>query len=779
MKLQADIAESNSLLNSQNEVVVHSGTRKPDSKGRKAIAEVQLSVLDRALRSHKDNQYSVPLLRARMDLIISHDFLDKESVESEWRDAIQRVTLQMNSATSSSALDDLITLYQAFLHWYMSEATHIFSNVLLVFGQTIASLVNLYFERGDAEKDILEQAYLTILGRLVCLLEEAGYIEKARGVLQAESEVTFQKYQSHSLENRESFDYLCVSLQEFWELEEPRIGDADALGFHKVEELSRTNREELRQRVETRRQTKGESDFRSIPEGLTSSDGVERWRSLDKARGKLRSKPSVSHQEPDWTLGEMYVDPFSYVFYADVEPFLFPLRSQRSHRFLLDIYATHLGSPAKISECIFPLPFHLIDNERFWSPSLGTGDRSPQPSWMYVDGELMDKPRITSLDDPFSIPFKSWPWSLSELYKTLEGLPWFASWDTSCTDSHHFTDLEALLRQSIGHDNDTYIYLARLGLAQTSQKHKSVVKLAKQILSDDRHNILLWLAFAQIQANAGESEKARTVYRNALLQSTDGTSNLSLVWAAWGELEWSTGDHMHAQGILVHAALQRFGPVSDHSLVEQLHLEATSPMDLLRARRVYKSLLTDLRSASPSAARAQVSCAALLEYISCSADDAFEQASKVFDEAIVSSLSRAHVEMIALSYAKLIWRHTNRDEPAYRSRRFVPRLVREKLRSLLELFPHNSGFLALFAAFDMSAKFENGLRRSLDVIVKGSHKEPVRPLETATAEQDWLHYLYIELHMHSSYINENAVRAIFERALSDKRYVHRIFYCNH
>lgn len=95
----------------------------------------------------------------------------------------------------------------------------------------------------------------------------------------------------------------------------------------------------------------------------------------------------------------------------------------------------------------------------------------------------------------------------------------------------------------------------------------SAVKLAKQVLRDNRQNLALWDGYARIERQRGKVDEARAVYVTALsmyrefnvLDQIDGP----LLWRAWAEMEWEEGRAMLALKVLVASV----APV-----VEEVHL---------------------------------------------------------------------------------------------------------------------------------------------------------------------------------------------------------------
>lgn len=81
------------------------------------------------------------------------------------------------------------------------------------------------------------------------------------------------------------------------------------------------------------------------------------------------------------------------------------------------------------------------------------------------------------------------------------------------------------------------------------------VKWAKQVLRDQRQNLILWDAYARIERQRGKVDDARAVYVTALSMyrsfAVEEQIDGPLLWHSWAEMEWEEGRAMLALKVWV------------------------------------------------------------------------------------------------------------------------------------------------------------------------------------------------------------------------------------
>ena len=720
---------------------------KSDTNLRQSVASVQFAVLERASRAHPSNAASIPLMMARLDLAASSGTWDWSRMEREWKSGIESCSADWTAS---------VQMWKAYLAWKMGDGdSFVTQDLLLVFASALEAFQEHYFldetKEGREEKEL---ASLNLVRLLVSVLMDAGFVERAHGIVQAISELAFRRPRTLLVSSKAEFRRACDQLEDYWDLEELRIGEAGSKGWSSFHEASNGSAENA---TNAGVGQSGEGNaFGVIAEGLGDADPVNRWLALERARSKLRTMPAKVTDQADWTTGELEVDPYSVVLYLDVRPFLVPVETSKGKSLLLGIFLASLGVPRSAAEGAGAHD-HLIRLQRFWpmhllQPSQGS-------SWAVIEGQIMQRPRESALSEPFKMPIKMWPPRMDAVFPVAadKAADWFALFEEAEVERAEAPMAKTFLEQA--GDASATTALTRLGLSSAVQSHKATVRLAKQLLGQDRDNIGLWRAFARLERNHGMVDSARTVYSSVLAVEGDKAGQeRTNVWAEWAELEWETGEHSNALRVLQLAARVDLGLADSKSLEGTKNGGPMSTMDVLRTRRLFEKHLA--QSGTPSSL---IFCAALFQYLSQDTDSAFDSAVQVFERSIAGQIDGGCREDISLTYAKFLWRHVSGNAKTRRSRVYLPRQISDVLSRHVVEFPHNSAFVALLAAFEMQTKVENVLRRVLE--------DKMKNLGDQATEQHWLTCIYCEMHMSQHSVNESAVRALFERAVQAKRFV--------
>jgi hypothetical protein len=746
----SDITSWLALVTIQEEVVDlairQDGTKasesdKTRSKTQASIAEIQLSVLERALRAHSSNATAIPLTLTKLEVAATTRVWDSSRTEKEWRLAI---------ASHASDWDAFNQLWSSFLNWKMKDGdSFVLKNMLQTYSEALSAFRAAYFREPEVHiKLSMEKTALKIVKQVVDMLLQAGFIEQAHGILQALSELTFCCPDGLEIGTDEVFRESLIHLRDYWDLEEYRIGESDSKGW--AASYSRMRKAPVSIKAKVMEGVTSLS-FDSFPKLLDDPDPVVRWLTLERARAGIRQFSAKEQDEADWTTGELEVDPFSVVLFSDIEPFLVPIESSQGKILLLDLFLSALGVTRSGSgETTLLSISRLNELGRFWPAHLG--ETLPNTSWEIIGGEMMQRPKTSALSDPFKIPVKIWPLQCDNMFpiQAAEAEPWFACWER--LDKDKAIIAKVYLEQIKGQVTDHH--LARLGLSEASQSHKAAKKLAKMLLNEDRDNIVLWRAYARLERNNSNLESARTVYMS-LLVANHPAKDLTSVWSEWAELEWEAGELNTSLLILITAAKSSFAS-SEASALANLGQQTVFPMDTLRTRRNLDQMVS-----LPNRDHDLVFCAALFRYLSMDADEAFESAMTVFEQASYTEVMGEHLESMAMIHCKFIWRHIHGHTRMKRSRAYIPKHITAVLTKYVLNFPHNTALISLLAAFEMTTKVENVLR--------GVMEEKMQRIKDTAYEQDWLMYLYCELHMNLHSVNENAVRRLLERALQSKR----------
>lgn len=731
--LQEDILDQSQQRESETDGYRAKGVKKLHSEHRAMLAEVQFAVIERAMKEHPPNASSLPLIKAKLDLAASSGAWQRQRIDKEWRQVI---------TANSTDWQATVELWNAYLRWRTEDTdAFVLADVLNTLAEAIQDFSRHYFDNAHlGERATKELVIMDLFRRTVNIMLDAGFTERARGLLQAQIELSHHMSIATVEMKQESFNSSIRQLEDYWDLQEYRLGEVGYQSWKCFRnEANAGHSDGHANGKENTLMT-----FGQVPRDLNDADPVVRWLSLEKARARLRKMPAKYNEEADWQTGELEVDPFSFVLYSDLQPFLVPIMTSKGIDSLVKLLLASLG--------VYEMDNarQLIYSDVFWPSHLGCGKEGN--TLELIGGQLMPSPKRSALSQPFRIPVKSWPIDVWQLYpvRSTELPPWFAAWD----EVQNVEEVDVGIARRIFEDifkPSTNLKLAHLGLIEVTQKHKMTTRLAKRLLREDGDNIESWRAYAHLERNNGNRDVVRTVYRS-LLGADGAMARLACIWQDWADLEWQAGHHRAALTVLTKAVNAKFGDTTPASLVQ---LNDVSPTDILRTRK------SNLEQAALSSDSNVIYCAALFTYLSEDQEAAFTSALQVFENSMTSTQADEALESIAMKHCRFIWRHIHGDDKIRRSRSYPAKKITETLSRYVLQFPHNTAFVALLAAFEMTTKVENVLRNVLE--------KKMQMLGEETREENWLVYIYCELHMNLHSVNENAVRRLFERATSGSR----------
>ncbi|PWN53020.1 hypothetical protein IE53DRAFT_224556 [Violaceomyces palustris] len=769
--------------------------KKTRATRRKALAAIQLSVLDRALGQFTASQ-PVELVLARLRTAASSGLWDSERLQKEWNKI-----LETDRRENHNHLEESILLWSEYLEWRASDwSLFEFMAVWKEFARGVAAMGSRasMFSYECAERSKCEQAQIQIASMACKLAREAGFVEWGIAVSQALlelnssrpeglSEPPFQPsvlerdYASSSEQEMAWIEKVLDSLQSFWDKEGLRLGEEGASGW----DVASSQPESDPFNVE-RPPPEYEKAFSDEP---IPKDPFERWRSTELSRSKTRSLPARTTDKPLWKASEEEIDPDSIVFFSDIRPLLFVVHCQNSKVALLDLSLEAAGLPSNLVSSLShnatgPATKHhsvsLELSDQFWPEELRDLSRNkfdlPMSSES-IEGLRMERERKSFLADPSRCPIKSWPVTLENIFSNPGVSP--LSQDVSCAlhsstpANHRFA--RRILDQVGRRINHVSIQLLRLGL-EAHVSLKLAIKLAKKILSDDRQNLVLWNAYAELEKKAGKVESARTVYLTTLESLSglgeNGIKEAPAIWAALSELEWKQGRPDQALGVLMLAASSRLHTTLSvgNKLKEILGNDfKISDVAIRQTREDFASINSQMHfSFGPKQLPKVVFCLALFEHLIQPAGSGISAACKVFESKakIFESKDAENGTRVAediLTHEVRFIRHHVDSKGSFR-----PSDARRALTAAVEAAPSNTEFFSNLAANEMRSKVENYLRLTLERVTLGDRREARRTLIRRQPEEEavrWLYAVYVELNLHTTSFNEHSVRRIFEQAV--------------
>ncbi|KAI0348412.1 hypothetical protein BDW22DRAFT_1350623 [Trametopsis cervina] len=468
----------------------------PETKNAdKSRAEIALAVLSRALSAHPSNAQSQRLRLKYLN--IGEAMWTAETLHSEWEKA-----LKIGSPE----------LWIQWLDWRIRAVPRGIEGVSEDARRVLAALS---LENEDGR--------LRAFWRIAIALRDAGFIERANALFQAQAELIFQKpsdLRSSSLE--EQLD----RLEEFWDSEVPRLGEVNASGWATWESASKP-------------EAKG-SDGRPAIVKSADADPYVRW-----ARNEQSSSQAACSM-PTRTFGDnLDEDPYSTVLFSDIRYLLLDLRSSQAKESFRLIWlsflgvhipglsgylhtesvpntderwcATHFASPGFLSS-IFPTDANarliaadaqagvLLGHERQYSSTFG--------------------------------PVKNWTF---DAFAPLEGIggdqyTMLTTQDLSGTDIDVIRQVFQQCRTPSADVAWDILHLAFEGALNP----KSAIKVSKLRLASVQDSLYHWAAHARLERLRGRPDEARKVYSTVLPSAALETAGSAVLWWDWAELEWQS-----------------------------------------------------------------------------------------------------------------------------------------------------------------------------------------------------------------------------------------------
>ncbi|CAG8582332.1 2727_t:CDS:10 [Paraglomus occultum] len=553
----------------------------------------------------------------------------------------------------------------------------------------------------------IELALLRVFMRVCFFLRDSGFTEKAYACWQAMMEITFfAPKELHS----SNFEDIIEALEEFWGSEKPRFGEKGAKGwsfYHNGEDSTILP------------QTTSSINLESLP---SSEDKFTSWlhqeRALDSVyRYSLRTDDLLADADASAE------DPFRLVLFDDIRNYIFPVRTQTAMTQLIYGCFNYLGlnfNPCIVSKhSLFTDSFlhyeaghEIIMKNKFFhalgepddeDAAVGTMDNKTKErgglGWKYLD-----------------FPIKAFPQQVDNLFNNGK---WFAMYD----------DLD-ISNADVEFAGEAFVQLKNI--AKNIGVHvwnlvpphfisgSEGVKSAKELLNTDRSNLLLWNWYAQLEKSRGNIDKAREIYKTAIVMGRSYGKEYEIdapfLYRMFAELEIEQGERTAALNILQLQSEEAIFTTSFDTILTN----APNMVKLLKARRSYEQQMEQLASLSTlTDARVQLErccCFALMQYL----NSGLEKACEVFDRLIslfetLGELDSVNCELTYIAYPLL-------------------------------------NLLVVTKTNEERSKIAGRVRSQLDIALASKPNHVL-----------WTFALYAEMRRHQNY-NVNFIRSLFERA---------------
>ncbi|KAL9952401.1 hypothetical protein ACROYT_G039651 [Oculina patagonica] len=747
-----DIQTWLALIDFQEEIVqtedsVKSSLTATGREKRKAatrtVIEKKIAVFEKALQK---NPNSVELIVGHLGLC--NEIMDAEELAQKWK----RVSFVHPNNT---------LLWRHYLLFMQSRfSVFSFSKAAAVYGKCLSTLSSIKegtFASHQAEGD-LESEMLDLFIRQCQFTRQSGHTEKAVACLQAMVELNC--FCSPDLEKNTPVTGQMAFLETFWDSGQPRFGEDGASGWKSW--MAAENRTvtpvvaiDIKKifKADSTSATDESNSLDDNEEEIVVDKDQPLWKNWVKVE-LSRQRRHLSPWQPDAGTDQSEEDcddAERLVLFEDISSSLFKINDPRNK---LKLVLTFL----KLLEVSVPCASSStnVDIQRFLNISLEHESQLLEPN-SFTTSQFLGLRQSYHWDDGNSTDTtdKQWP-SLEALALVrnifVQILPVFEGATRSFL-MVLWLWFEFGLTQKAS------------SLKESKKKYKDVRKLAKSLLKqpENRNDLKLWQAFAEIEWLSGNTDEACRVFDSTLMMGGEMFSDeqsrrtaLAPLVRSYAELEVGVTENskvsQHLSGEDNKKALQilttfaegaKFQPSTPNSSTMDV-----SAVRLLKSRTIYqklhqgivettessqekRELLSDCGIASGSLAVHLEACSALFEYLSTGIQGVLSMC-KGFISVIShapnqAGLSEMDTELILSFYIRLFRFHC-------KSSRTLPmKDTRDILHFALEKFPDNSEFLSFYIQRESKSILTGEVRRKLD-----------KATQKATTPVPWIFAIHYE-----------------------------------
>nr|VWO94247.1 Pre-mRNA-splicing factor CLF1 (crooked-neck-like protein 1) [Ganoderma boninense] len=591
----------------------------------RARADISLSVLSRAISTHPSNLRSRTL---RLKYLKAGETVwEPGKLEEEWEDAIK--------------VGD-IEIWMAWFDWRVRRTPNLL--------ETIAEDLERILRTSTVHED--EVGQLRIFWRAAIALRDAGYVERANALFQAQAELLYAiPEQLHD----KPFEVQLDAMEEYWDSEVPRLGEAEASGWAAWDAYRHEH---------TLRPSKAAA---AAPD---MSDPYSKWAAAEGLADRTRAISLRSTDEDE------DVDPYAVVLFSDIRPLLLCLRSSRSKDVFRHIWLAFLG--VHVPGFLQSLSEHPEDNldDRWAYSHLATEPYlaslfPPTTSTTRITadahaGVLIGRERV--FGSGFG-PVKNWGYDVIGPLETQQPAKW-TMWSTQDVQGVDLPLVRAIFRQcrlEQGGSNWDVLAVA----FEAAVDVKSAVKLSKSLLAGAPESLRNWAAHARLETLRGKVKDARKVYQT-VLGSDQNRPGEGTLWWDWARLEWLSGNDDTALQVILQAS----------------RVVGSGATAVLRTKRHFVDLLAQTSDLHWKEREGWIKAAALLELLTSSVQSALT----LFDAHLsgMQARSSAH-ESLTIASLSLLYNHAMVLKNAT-----PPALLRERAENAIDMYPNNTAILGMF-----------------------------------------------------------------------------------
>lgn len=609
--------------------------------------EIKLSIFERALESNPTNEH---LLLEYMNTC--RQCWEPAKVLSKWDELLQSVRIQI--AWPGLWIAYLDFRQRHFLSFSVTSFIRVLGDALNRLGKLAQSTWQA-LQRATEKAELhiqlvkIESVMVHVIARAWTFLKQAGYIERAQGIIQGQVEFLFNMPPSLITE---PWEIQIGSLEEYWDSELPRFGEKDAKGWthYVMEEDEVAMENQMDQTQLPSRDAVDDELLKAFADNNTERYQYSRWATVEKELDSVCWFPIRTTENLPDQLGD---DPYGIIIFDDVRPFIVSLYTEEARLQFVDCVFNFLGLPVNTfagsngqQHATGSSTHRLAKTTSLYNPyfhdslllSLGMYTRSTQESNIGLKRffpELENKDmliervmREIEMEQQFREPEeRDWRcvWN-SPLHLYPQGADTIFggfgsgsgserekqySWAKLCDHDELQTSNRIFIRHITqqllevvpipkDYRRGLSLYHLMFEALDTLSASKGQ-KFAKKYLKTDRMDLELWNGYAQTEKAFGRISEARKVYSTVLsmYQSfpAQDQARAPLIYRYFAELEWEQSRPGVALTILVALAE---GVPANIPEDEQKDLPIPAPTRLIKARQFYSQKVAQLNLVRPS-----------------------------------------------------------------------------------------------------------------------------------------------------------------------------------
>ncbi|KAI0936623.1 hypothetical protein AcW1_000813 [Taiwanofungus camphoratus] len=624
----------------------------------KARSEITLSILSRALTANPDNSKSQSL-RLRY-LKAGEEIWHESKLRAEWENALKVGGVEM---------------WMEWLDWRVRRGEKGVDGIVEDARRVLNAL-----DAGEGE----EIGKLRVLWRVAVAFRDAGFVERANALFQAQAELTYKLPPSLATA---SFEAQLDALEEFWESEVPRLGEAGASGWTSWVAAGRPAY------ILASTRKSAESD-------IADADPFRRWATAESLLDRLHQFPTRSFDLDT----EVDADPYATILFSDLRPLLVPLHVPHARAAFRMVWLAFFGLhvPGFLAS-LSAVPGEGLDDRwaytHFVSPAYLSSIFPESKSLRRITADAQAGVLVGREPEYKSAfgPVKSWGLGVLAPLECVGDGCW-RMWGREDVLGLDEEVVREVFRQCrLGAEDVEWDMLALAFEATVSFKNST--KLSKAMLASAQRSLSHWAAHARLERLRGRVEDARKVYQTVLQSSYTNHSGESVLWWDWAEMEWLEGRSDAALQVTLRSA----------------EAEGTGGIAILRTKRHLDEAIAQVPAARWKEREAWIKLRALLDLLTNSPHSALS----IFD-AYLSVLAEGTGANESLTIASLMLLYNH----GIRLRNPVPpAMLRERAKKAIEAYPSNTLILGVFLEGQRGQGMWGGVRAMLGDNADGMMKE--------------------------------------------------------